>query len=381
MSLPAWKKALFAVIVAVGVLAGAEWGAHALWGSPPPFDVLIRVGQCHLARADTRTSLACTPPQRQLTAVETVPTRPRVVLLGGSSVRLPWSDNIGHALQRRLPEVEVVNLSAEGMAVANVARLAQESALISPAVVVIYAGHNEYSGTVFYGRVQGTRLWLLPVYGLLSRSWIHALLTRAPRFIPRDPGLRPNVLLTTADTTALDLRDQLNARLRHDLTEAVSVSPAPVILSTLLRNPESPPTGILTVGLPNCEASLHRLRARSGPGLQHSLAAAEASCGEGAITWWLRSRIAAEEGRTADAEAALRRALALDPLPLRAPAEADDIIRAVAAQTGASLVDLEADVGLLPPAAWFTDPLHLSPEGADAVAARLAPTVSAVLAR
>ena len=90
---------------------------------------------------------------------------------------------------------------------------------------------------------------------------------------------------------------------------------------------------------------------------------------------------AVEEGRTADAEEALRRALALDPLPLRAPAEADDIIRAVAAQTGASLVDLEADVGLLPPAAWFTDPLHLSPEGADAVAARLAPAVSAVLAR
>jgi lysophospholipase L1-like esterase len=373
------RKALFAGLVSVGLLAGFEGISRLLWGPPPPFDMVIRISQCALAAQGEQTTLACTPPMRKTTTVATAPTRPRVVLLGGSSVRLPWNNNIGTALQRRMPDVEFVNLSAEGMAVANVARLAEQSAALSPDAVIIYAGHNEYSGTVFYGRVQGTRLWMLPVYGLLARSWIHALLTRTPRFIQRDMSQRPGALLATGDDTALRLRDQLDARLRSDLALAVSVSPAPVILSTLLRNPDSPPTGVLTAGLPDCEAQLPRLRAREGEGLRHALKTAEQSCGEGAITWWLRYRIAQEAGDVAAAQDAWRRSLALDPLPLRAPLEADDIIRTVAADTGATLLDLGADVGVFPPGEWFTDPLHLSAKGADQVAARLQPLVTAAI--
>jgi len=377
--LATWKKALFATIVTLGLLLGFEGIARLIWGHPPPFDMIIRISQCGLASADGQTTLACSPPQRQTTTVATTPDRPRVVLLGGSSVRLPWQGNVATALQQRMPDVEFINLAAEGMAVANVARLAEQSAALSPDALIIYAGHNEYSGTVFYGRVQGTRLWMLPVYGLMARSWIHALLTRTPRFIQRDMGQKKGALLATSDRTALDLRTQLDARLRSDLTLAATVSPAPVILSTLLRNPDRPPAGVLTASLPECEGQLKRMRAREGAGLRSALQTAEQHCGEGAITWWLRGRIAAEEGRMADAEAAWRRSLSLDPLPLRAPAEADEIIRQVAAQTGATLLDLESDVGVFPPGEWFTDPLHLSRKGADQLAARLQPLVSAAL--
>lgn len=74
-------------------------------------------------------------------------------------------------------------------------------------------------------------------------------------------------------------------------------------------------------------------------------------------------------------EAAWYRSLDLDRLPLRAPFSADRIIRQVAAETGATLVDLEASYGPWADPRWFVDTLHPSAQGARIIAARLAPVV------
>ena len=103
------------------------------------------------------------------------------------------------------------------------------------------------------------------------------------------------------------------------------------------------------------------------------------ACGDGAVTEWLRFRIAADRGDAAQAQVHWKRSLDLDALPMRAPASADDLIRAVAADQSATLVDLEARFGSEAPERWFTDTLHLSEEGARAVARELSPVVQAAL--
>ena len=66
-------------------------------------------------------------------------------------------------------------------------------------------------------------------------------------------------------------------------------------------------------------------------------------------------------------------------LPQDALVVSSDLIRAVAADQSATLVDLEARFGSEAPERWFTDTLHLSEEGARAVARELAPVVQAAL--
>jgi lysophospholipase L1-like esterase len=72
---------------------------------------------------------------------------------------------------------------------------------------------------------------------------------------------------------------------------------------------------------------------------------------------------------------AWKTSLAIDPVPIRAPVEADQIIREVAAETGATLLDLEQTIGAMPNGKLFIDTLHLSDRGAAAVARALEPVI------
>jgi hypothetical protein len=92
------------------------------------------------------------------------------------------------------------------------------------------------------------------------------------------------------------------------------------------------------------------------------------ACGENALYAWLRAH------QTTGDERALwwERSLTLDTLPIRAPLRADEIIRAVAAETGAGLIDVAREQEGYQGGAYFTDGIHTNPRGAEALGQAIA---------
>jgi lysophospholipase L1-like esterase len=384
--LPRWKKLLFTAVVLlvplVPIIGGELW-LRATHGPPPPHDNLARLSQCWIQESGDAVGLRCHPASEANLDVTRVPERPRVVVLGGSSVRETWDQGPGRkpnftdVLQLRHPELEFVNLGVAGLGAGSVARVSSELSALSPDAVVIYSGHNDYNGDVFNGRISGVSLWAAPLYRLIAKSWLHAELFRKRRIVPKkDPGAFINAVETGV---ALEIRPEVDDRFHDDLALAVSEAPAPVVLSTLLRNPGFPPSGHDVRGQPQCAGALQRLRRTMGDPVR-SLSDIEAACGEGAVTEWLRFRVALRDRDEAAAKAHWERSLDLDALPMRAPATADLIIRAVAEEEGVRLVDLAETHGHRAPRRWFTDTLHLSAEGAEVIADGIEPALLEVLA-
>ena len=128
----------------VAVIVGVEVWAHHSYGTPPPYDLFVRLNQCQLTSTESGALLDCHPGDAQDVVIPPKsPDRKRVVFFGGSSVRLPRNHGFPSEVARLLPDVEVLNLSAVGMGAANIARLSNQLDLIEPDLVVIYAGHNE----------------------------------------------------------------------------------------------------------------------------------------------------------------------------------------------------------------------------------------------
>ena len=376
------KRSLLVIAALLGcVLAVVETAIWLRMGSPPPYDMVLRLNECALQSNGTLATLHCESNQQEPISVPVQSNRYRVVVFGDSSARRPAGGNVADALQDMLPNVDVINFAVDGLPMANIAKLIKQSAVLDPDMVVLFAGHADYSDDAFYGRVQGAHLWLAPVYGALARSWIHALVMRPPQFLPRVTGGTSQVMVPTEEDVALQQREAVNDRFRSDLELAISVSPAPMVLSTLLRNPETPPTGVLVGDMPVCRRVAHQLQHSNEDELRQALLTAETYCGEGAITWWLRGRLAMQEGRNGDAIVGFRNALELDPLPTRAPMVADGIIRDVANSHQIMLIDPAVELGALPPTTLFDGPVHLSEQGAREVAFMIKPSVSGLLAR
>jgi lysophospholipase L1-like esterase len=364
-------------------MVGGELWLRATHGPPPPHDNLARLSQCWIEDSEVAVGLRCHPASEANVDVARLHERPRVVVLGGSSVRETWDlgpnrkPNFTDVLERRHPELEFVNLGVAGLGAGSVARVSSELSALSPDVVIIYSGHNDYNGDVFNGRISGVSLWAAPLYRLVARSWLHAELFRKRRVVPRKD---PRAFINAVETgVALEIRPEVDQRFHDDLGLAVSEARAPVVLSTLLRNPGFPPSGHDVRGHDRCADGLERLRRTLGDPTR-SLADIEAVCGEGAVTEWLRFRVASRER---DEDAAKRhwlRSLDLDALPMRAPASADRIIREVAEEQGVRLVDLAETHGHRAPRRWFTDTLHLSAEGAEVIADGIEPALMDALA-
>ncbi len=155
--LAGWKKALLGILVALLLLAGVEVGAHVLFGVPPGYDAYDRLNYCRLQDAGAQVVLSCDGGMD----VRTFPRqhdRPRVVFLGASSVWEPPGASFPDKVASRLPGVDVLNLAVPGIKVASVLRIASDLELLTPDLVVVYAGHNEYSQDVFTGRITASRL-------------------------------------------------------------------------------------------------------------------------------------------------------------------------------------------------------------------------------
>lgn len=362
----------------VVVLLGVEVLAHLVLGDAPPYDLFVRISQCGVDVRSDEAMLDCHPGEAEDVVVSAQPAqRPRVVILGGSSMRQPRERNVPIMLGRQMPDIEVINFAVSGMSVANIARISSQLEALRPDLLVISAGHNEYSGDAFRGAIQGSRLSAIPLYALIQKSWIHGWLARAPRGAGRHQPRREHIVWTE-DRTALDLRPDLDARYRSDLSLAITHAPAPVLITTLLRNPDFPPTGLYAPGRADCQTRGPDLVQSGGP-WAHRAREATSLCGETALTWWLRSRAARQSGDLQTALSAFAQSTELDPIPLRAPVQADGIVRDVAAAHGATVVDLAGAFGPFPPANYFTDAVHFSNPGTEAVAKVLGPHIRRAL--
>jgi lysophospholipase L1-like esterase len=361
--------------VAAGLLFLVESAARGVSGRPPPSDNVARVGICDL----DATGLHC-PGGALDVPVGAHGARPRVLVFGGSTVRNPFAHDVASdfpsALARDLPDLEIVNLGVPGADTAAVWKLVRTSGALRPDLVVLHTGHNDYNSAVFQGRVHAVAMWRLPLDRLLSESWIRAWLTSVRR-VRKEP--HAGRLFAVTDGAVLDRRADVDARLREELSQAVRDSPAPVVLSTLFRNFDAPPQGVDARGRPGCAAVVERIpnqKAAIGD-LRSAAARVETACGRVSFTAWVEAQTARDPTTRATAWAT---ALATDAAPLRAPASADTIIREVAMATHATL----ADVAVLPSggaqrSAWFTDPLHTTPSGAEALARAMEPAIRSAL--
>ena len=82
------RKLIFGLVVAGVVFAGGEWIATRMMGPPPPPGMLARISQCKVLVHGATSYLDCQGREADL-RFSTEPTKPRVVFLGGSSVREP----------------------------------------------------------------------------------------------------------------------------------------------------------------------------------------------------------------------------------------------------------------------------------------------------
>lgn len=384
-------RAGWGIAFAAAVLLGVEAFWHAVGGDPPMPRGLIRVATARLeVDGDTATLRHAELPQQDVVVPTRPGERPRVVFLGESSVRHAWTSppevNFPTHVQALLPDVEVVNFGMPGQSAGGILRLASELAPLRPDLVVIYTGHNEFNAPVFRGEVEGVRLWTLPFHELLARSWIRARLAQALLPPGDTTGVMhapptPGKILPVTDDALLRARENVLARLENELGRAVEASPAPVMLATLLRNFDHPPSGVLVAGHPDCASVVADAptTAPADPGRWAETVAA--ACGEdAALAAWYRAHALRREGRDAEAAEAWARSLARDPVSIRAPLEADAVTRKLAAASGATLVDLAAAVPF-PEGALFDDMLHPSRAGATRIAELLAPEIRAALAR
>ncbi len=369
------RKLLAGMVVAGALFAGVEGVAHVAMGPVPPSETVARIGICTVVA----TGLVCPGHPESDVRVAANDTRPRVIFLGGSTVRNPFNPSpngdFPSTVARLLPNVDVVNLGVAGSTTAAVRMLVHTIDVLRPSLLVIQTGHNDYNMSLFRGEIHAVSLWTLPIERVLSRSWIRAWL-EPMHGIRREN--QPGRVLPIEDDLVLRVRADVDERFRRELTDAVRDSPAPVLVTTLLRNFDRAPTGVLTTGHPAC-ADVVRVLQPTPAGLEGALLSRlDAACGRSAYGEWARAHAASEP---AEKVAAWHASLDLDVAPLRAPASADVVIRAVARETGATLVDLAEEEGGFQPGHWFSDPLHPNGVGAEREAMVLVPLIRDALAR
>ncbi len=364
------RRAFFGAVVLVAALGGVEGGLHAAIGNPPPSTHIQRVGQCEIDAS----GLVCSFDKRLSVPVGPRGQRPRVVFLGGSTVRrdhVPGSrDDFPTWVADSAPELEVINLGVAGYSTAGVWRLTTQLAPLKPDLVVIMTGHNDYNASVFDGSIRAITLRSLPFEVMLSRSWIHHW--ASPLRQLRDMRARASTL-AIEDDFAIRTLSRVDERFRTELGQALDASPAPVVLTTLLRNWDCPPSGVHTPRDSACARHLASVQDDLARGGWRGVAAGtHEQCPGSSLDAFLRSHDAADPAARAEAWA---ESLQLDAAPLRAPLSADAILREEAGKRGVRVVDLAALEGGYQPLAWFTDAIHTTETGARVAAAEVLPAI------
>jgi len=340
------KRIAFTAILALAILAMAEALLRWATGPPPPPTEVHQVsppGGSYLRESSGEVS-ALFQPRRTRQAFPVQASAPRFAVLGGSSV---FEGGLGVGPQREFPKLlaqrsafEGVNLGAPGLDSFDLLRICEELLQWSFQAVVVYAGHNDLGNAFFQKRYQGAGV--RNTRGLLERLRLYTAL-RARLAPDRLEG--PGTDLLTPQRRS-KVREQLRANLQGiaDLTRSHGVPLVLVVpVSRLTWRPQSQPCQS-----PDCPDQIF-------------------------------DRAMELQGR--DPKAAgelLRRARDLDAMALRADSQVQQLVRDVAADEGAILADAAAllprDPQLdVPRDGLFTDFLHFSPDGHQAMAALISP--------
>ena len=311
--------------------------------------------------------------------------RYRVVFVGASTVQgFPHPRRLAAAsfLQAMLAdawperEVEVVNLGITSIASFAVAQVVEDALVLSPDLVVVYTGHNEFYGLYGAGRYQRLQYFLRQLHLThLVNGLIGGIGTRdEPTDLIKMAAERGEVPLHSSGraTAEQNLRD--NLRRVSQLCERVEV---PLVLCTIVANDAGfAPVGS-TEGDETWKAEVEQaaqvltrgyVAPEDAEDALQQLEQAAALSSEHAWLWYLQGRALERLGRDAEARRAFHKARDLDTMPWRAPTAHNAVIRAVAAEHGAVLADVEAAFADAAPAQgvgweWMVDHVHFSVAG------------------
>jgi lysophospholipase L1-like esterase len=363
MSVPFWKRLLAGVAVAAAVLAGAEGVLRVVLGPPPPPVVVYSGLQPHERYFSISEGMVTAEYQSRdpFPPWPAVVDHPRAAVLGGSSVheRSAGVRPAGQfpALLAERTGVDTLNLGSPAMDSHDLVRILSELLAFPPDVLIVYTGHNDFGNTYFNQRYGTLSAGLSArAQAGMERLQIFCQLRRLVAPISQSASAGPS----TNNRGAPISRTQWWAALRYleaNLRRIVWMSrraDIPIILVTPVSALARPPAALRCV--------------------------AEGPC---AMEMW-QSALAIKESDPEGAEALMRRARDYDGIPMRAPSQAVEAVRRVAAEEGAILVDAERDLPRhsdldTPADDLFYDHVHFTAAGHAAMADLIAPAVQAAL--
>ena len=311
--------------------------------------------------------------------------RYRVVFVGASTVqgfphprRLAAASFLQAMLADAWPErdVEVVNLGITSIASFAVAQVVEDALVLSPDLVVVYTGHNEFYGLYGAGRYQRLQYFLRQLHlthlvdGLLGGIGTKDEQTDLIKMA----AARGEVPLHDPSRAIAEQNLRDNLRRVSRLCERAEV---PLVLCTIVANDAGfAPVGstegdeVWKARVEQAAQALTRgyVAPEDAEDALRQLEQAAALSSEHAWLWYLQGRALERLGRDAEAQRAFRKARDLDTMPWRAPTAHNAVIRAVSKEYEAVLADVEAAFADAAPAQgvgweWMVDHVHFSVAG------------------
>ncbi len=343
-----------------------------------------RVYRLSRARAQLNPQRGPLEPQREFLA-EKPDDVFRIFAIGGSSAagqpystRYAFSTWLERRLEAALPErrFEVVNAALAGYASRRLVPVVEEIAGYQPDLLIVYMGHNEWAETMYYEHLLDMDPRLFRLLEWVYQTRIYALVERlssrlfAPDAVEDHESIEIEARQNSIQMFAvqrdrvggasyptpreLAYRDLLYENNLNEMARAIEAAGGRVLLVTLSQNFSDwpPPASLHRDGL-----SADEKRAFAESMDEGSRLAEESGDCEAALTAYARAleidpsyadihyRIASchrSLGQLPDARRHYRRASDLDPVSHGAPTYFNDILRKVARQRGAILVDADA---------------------------------------
>ena len=292
----------------------------------------------------------------------------RVVTMGGSSAAgFPYGYGASLAgmleqrLRRTFPEreIEVVTTAMSAINSYSLLDFADEVIALRPDAVLVYAGHNEFIGVLGVGsaftssRSPALTRLILRLRGFaLYRAFESMLAPEAPQSsnAADDGTLMARVAAERRIASDSVLFERGKAQFRSNLDALLARyarAGIPVFVGTLVSNErDQPPFVSARDEDPKWQASLERGDAlleqdRAGEAVALSRSLVEQAPGD-AAAHYLLGRALLASGSSGEALSAFRAARDEDQLRFRAPGEFNAVIRELADERGATLVDVEA---------------------------------------
>ena len=338
----------------------------------------------------------------------------RIFVLGGSTAYgYPYGHNgsmskfLLQRLQQAFPgrDFEVVNLAMPAVNTFTVLDLLDEVLAHEPDVLIFYTGHNEYYGALGAGSRESfgrsrtmTRLMLgLQNYRTLLfmrhrladiAGWIRGNRAEASGATLMERMVGQSEIPFGSDIYQLGV-DNFRENMRAIVERARRAS-VPVILATLSSNlADQPPFVSVTSADPGdatalrrqadqARAAMQEQRYEQAEALWRALTTADTLNADYA---YAHARALLHLGKTEQAAAAFRRARDLDALRFRAPSVFNQLIRELAAESGAALADVaaafeQASPENIPGNSLFLEHLHPNLSGYFLMAAAVARTLA-----